>query len=59
MATSERAEILDDMVVALVDLLEEKGVITNDEWEKEVEKRLAGTQKSTKPSKPAKDNQKG
>lgn len=36
-----RAEIdlLDDMLIALVDLLEEKELLTHEEWEKRLRKR--------------------
>ncbi len=36
----EELEILDDMLSALVDLLIEKGIITDEEWEKKVKKKL-------------------
>lgn len=38
--TNDKTEILDDMLVGLVELLEEKGVITNEEWEQKVEEKL-------------------
>jgi len=34
-------EILDDMVMALVEILEQKDVITEEEWEQVVEEKLA------------------
>ena len=33
-------EILDDMIDALVELLEEKGVLTTEEWEAKIKKKL-------------------
>ena len=38
--THEEFDILDDMITSLADLLEEKGVITQDEWEQRIKKRL-------------------
>jgi hypothetical protein len=34
------ADVLDTMLTSLVDLLEEKGVITQAEWEQKIKKRL-------------------
>jgi hypothetical protein len=39
---SEDVEMLDDMLSALVALLEEKGLITQEEWEKKIKQRIAG-----------------
>jgi mannitol/fructose-specific phosphotransferase system IIA component (Ntr-type) len=36
----EEIDILDTMITSLVDLLEEKGVITQEEWEQRIKKRL-------------------
>jgi mannitol/fructose-specific phosphotransferase system IIA component (Ntr-type) len=36
----EEIDILDTMLTSLVDLLEKKGVITQEEWEQEIKKRL-------------------
>ena len=36
----EELDILDDMLSALVDLLIEKGIITDEEWEKKVKEKL-------------------
>jgi mannitol/fructose-specific phosphotransferase system IIA component (Ntr-type) len=36
----EEIDILDTMITSLVDLLEKKGVITQEEWEQEIKKRL-------------------
>ncbi|MDA4128778.1 MAG: hypothetical protein OK422_04945 [Thaumarchaeota archaeon] len=38
----EEIDILDTMLTSLVDLLEKKGVITQEEWEQEIKKRLKG-----------------
>lgn len=35
----EAIEVLDEMLTALVGLLEEKGIITWDEWEERIKKR--------------------
>lgn len=35
-----KIDILDDMVGALVDLLEDKGLIDGDEWEQRLKERL-------------------
>lgn len=34
--------LLDDMLSSLVNLLEEKGILTQEEWENQIEKRLKG-----------------
>ena len=44
----EELEILDDMLSALVDLLIEKGIITDEEWEKKVKKKLKESEKLEK-----------
>lgn len=36
----EEVAILDDMIDALVELLEEKGVITTKEWEAKIKRKL-------------------
>ena len=36
----EEIDILDTMLTSLVDLLEEKGVITQEEWEQRIKKKL-------------------
>jgi mannitol/fructose-specific phosphotransferase system IIA component (Ntr-type) len=36
----EEIDVLDTMLASLVDLLEEKGVITQEEWEQKIKKRL-------------------
>ena len=37
---SEKIDILDEMLSALVELLEEKGILSYDEWEERIENRL-------------------
>lgn len=39
--TDKEVELLDDMLVALVDLLEEKDIVTHEEWEEKIEKRIS------------------
>jgi hypothetical protein len=41
-------EILDDMLLALVDLLIEKGIVTDEEWEKKVKEKLKESEKLEK-----------
>ncbi len=38
--TEEMFEVIDDMFDALVELLEEKGVITTEEWRNKIKKRI-------------------
>jgi len=33
-------DIMDDMLSALVDVLERKGIVTSEEWEKEVKSKI-------------------
>jgi hypothetical protein len=40
-------DLLDDMLVSLVELLEEKGVITQQEWEDKIKKRVRGKPSSS------------
>ena len=40
--------ILDHMISALVDVLERKGVLTSEEWEKEVKAKVETAAKPTK-----------
>ena len=37
---NDEVDILDTMLTSLVDLLEKKGVITQEEWGQEIKKRL-------------------
>jgi mannitol/fructose-specific phosphotransferase system IIA component (Ntr-type) len=46
----EEIDLLDDMLTALVAVLAEKGVITNQEWEEKIKNRIKG-----KPSKSFRD----
>lgn len=41
-------DILDHMVAALVDVLEKKGILTSEEWEKEVKAKVETAAKTTK-----------
>jgi predicted DNA-binding transcriptional regulator len=41
-------DILDHMIAALVDVLEKKGVLTSEEWEKEVKAKVETAAKTTK-----------
>lgn len=41
-------DILDHMVAALVDVLEKKGILTSEEWEKEVKAKVEMAAKTTK-----------
>jgi hypothetical protein len=38
---SEEIDLLDTMLSSLVELLEEKGVLTQSEWEKRIKERVA------------------
>ncbi len=38
----DEADVLDTMITSLAELLEEKGVITQDEWEQRIKKNLKG-----------------
>jgi hypothetical protein len=40
-------DIVDHMISALVDLLEKKGVLTSEEWEKEVKSKVEKAAKTT------------
>lgn len=40
-------DILDHMIAALVDVLERKGVLTSEEWEKEVKSKVEMAAKTT------------
>jgi hypothetical protein len=40
-------DILDHMIAALVDVLEKKGVLTSEEWEKEVKVKVENAAKTT------------
>jgi predicted DNA-binding transcriptional regulator len=41
-------DILDQMVAALVDVLEKKGILTSEEWEKEIRAKIETAAKTTK-----------
>lgn len=38
----EEVDLLDDMLSSLVSLLEEKGIITQVEWERKIKQRIEG-----------------
>jgi hypothetical protein len=38
----EEIDLLDDMLTSLVEVLEGKGIITQEEWEKRIKKRIKG-----------------
>lgn len=42
----EEIAILDDMLDALVELLEEKGIITTEEWEVKIREKIKGEQRT-------------
>lgn len=37
---TEEVDLLDTMLSSLVELLEEKGILTQEEWEKHIKKRV-------------------
>lgn len=41
----EEIAILDDMLDALVELLEEKGILTTEEWEAKIREKIRGERK--------------
>jgi hypothetical protein len=41
-------DILDHMLAALVETLEEKGIMTNEEWEKKIKAKIETVAKTTK-----------
>ena len=41
-AKADEADVLDTMITSLAELLEEKGVITQEEWEQRIRKNLKG-----------------
>jgi predicted DNA-binding transcriptional regulator len=40
-------DILDHMIAALVDVLEKKGILTSEEWEKEIKAKVETAAKTT------------
>lgn len=36
----DEIDLLDDMLTSLVELLEEKGILTQEEWEKRIKQRI-------------------
>jgi len=45
---TQEIDILDHMVAALVDVLEKKGILTSEEWEKEIKAKVETAAKTTK-----------
>lgn len=45
---AEEIDVLDDMLSALVEVLEEKGILTQEEWEKEIRAKIETAAKTTK-----------
>jgi predicted nucleotidyltransferase len=43
----EEIDVLDDMLTALVDLLEEKGFLTHEEWEKRIKVKIEKSKNRT------------
>jgi|GEM_PF-653619 len=41
-------DMVDHMIAALVDVLEKKGILTSEEWEKEVKSKVETAAKTTK-----------
>lgn len=41
-------DILDHMLAALVDVLEKKGIMTSEEWEKEIKSKIETSAKTTR-----------
>jgi len=41
-AIEEEIDLLDDMLTSLVALLEDKGIVTQEEWEKKIKRRIEG-----------------
>ena len=39
-AKDDETDVLDTMITSLAELLEEKGLITHEEWERKIEKNL-------------------
>lgn len=39
---NDEVDILDTMITSLAELLEEKGIITQEEWEQKIKKNLKG-----------------
>jgi len=45
---AEEVDVFDDMLSALVELLEEKGVLTQEEWEKKIKAKIEESKGKTK-----------
>ena len=45
---AEEVDVFDDMLAALVELLEEKGVLTQEEWEEKIKAKIEESKGKTK-----------
>lgn len=45
---AEEVDVFDDMLTALVELLEEKGVLTQEEWEEKIKTKIEKSKNKTK-----------
>ena len=45
---AEEIDVFDDMLTALVELLEEKGVLTQEEWEEKIRTKIEENKGKTK-----------
>ena len=43
---AKELDVFDDMLDSLVELLEEKGILTHEEWEERIKRRLDKSKKS-------------
>jgi len=41
-AIEEEIDLLDDMLTSVVAILEEKGIVTQEEWERKIKQRIEG-----------------
>lgn len=45
---AEEVDVFDDMLSSLVELLEEKGILTQEEWEEKIKKKIEESKGKTK-----------
>lgn len=45
---TDEIDVFDDMLASLVELLEEKGIITQEEWEKKIKAKIETSKAKTK-----------
>lgn len=45
---AEEVDVFDDMLTALVELLEEKGILTQEEWEQKIKAKIEESKDKTK-----------